>query len=290
MYERDARLRARYADHTAGNGPRALLATPSGRVICGDEAASWIGAERLAVPPGGGALTLPSGVRAVAEAVGHEEAFVVRAVDPRPAAPRRPLLKLTLLRRDPPRVELDGRPLRLSRRRIEILTLLCARPEGMTSEELAADLYGDDGRPSAARVQVFRLRKLLGPWLDAAPYRLTMDVESDVARVSRLLDRGAVREAAECYEGPLLPHSEAPGVVRERDALEGWVHQAVMTADDAEALWAWTQSSSGQDDLTAWKRLLANLDYQDPRRSLAASRVGALRAAYAVAGPRSVGN
>jgi hypothetical protein len=32
-----------------------------------------------------------------------------------------------------------------------------------------------------------------------------MDVESDVARVSALLDRGAVREAAECYEGPCSP-------------------------------------------------------------------------------------
>ncbi|MCU1677385.1 MAG: diguanylate cyclase, partial [Frankiales bacterium] len=194
-----------------------------------------------------------------------------------------------LLRRDQPRVELDGRPLQLSRTRTEILALLSARPAGMTSEELAADLYGDDGRPSAVRVQVFRLRKLLGPWIDTAPYRLSMDVESDVEHVRGLLERGAVREAAERYEGPLLPHSEAPGVVRERDALEGWLRQAVMTADDAEALWAWVDSSSGRDDLAAWKRLLANLDYRDPRRSLAASRVFALRAVYSVAGPSPVG-
>jgi hypothetical protein len=155
----------------------------------------------------------------------------------------------------------------------------------MSTEQLAADLYGDAGRPSAVRLQVFRLRKLLGPWIDAAPYRLAMDVESDVARVSGLLDRGAVREAAECYQGPLLPDSEAPGIVRDRDALEAWLRQAVMTADDAEAVWAWTQSSSGRDDLAAWKRLLAGLDYRDPRRSLAASRVASLRAAYDPAGP-----
>jgi hypothetical protein len=288
MRERDARLRERYADRIAAAGSRASLVTRSGRVISGDEAESWIGAERVVVPPGGGELTLPSQVRAFAEPLDQEEAFVVRADRPQ-AAPRRPLLKLTLLRRSGLRVELDGRPLQLSRIRTEILALLAARPAGMTSQELAADLYGDDGRPSAVRVQVFRLRKLLGPWIDTAPYRLSIDVESDVAQVCGLLERGAVREAAERYEGPLLPLSEAPGVVRERDALECWLRQAVMTSDDVEALWAWGHSSSGRDDLAAWKRLLANLDYGDPRRSLAASRVGALRAEHGVAGPPSLG-
>jgi hypothetical protein len=287
MGERDARLRERYEDRIAAGGSRASLVAPSGRVISGDDAVSWIGADRVAVPPGGGELILPSGVTAVADPVGDEEAFVVRAGLRRPVALRPPLLKLTLLRRGQPRIALDGRPLQLSRIPTEILALLSARPAGLTSEELAADLYGDDGRPSAARVQVFRLRKLIGPWIDAAPYRLSIDVVSDVADVRGLLERGAVREAAERYEGPPLPHSEAPGIIRDREALERWLRHAVMTSDDAEALWAWVHSSSGCDDLAAWKRLLANLDYADPRRSLAASRVGALRAAHGVAGHSS---
>jgi hypothetical protein len=282
MGERDARLRARYENRIGGS--RASLVTPSGRVIAGDDALTWIGAERLELPPGGGELILPSGVPAFAEPVGHEEAFVVRAADRRPAATTRPLLKLTLLHGDQPRVELNGHPLQLSRTRTEILALLSLRPAGMTSEELAADLYGDDGQPGAVRVQLFRLRKLLGRWIETAPYRLSMDVESDVAHVYGLLQRGAFREAAERYESPLLPHSEAPGVIRERDALEGWLRQAVMTADDSEALWAWARSPSGRDDLAAWKRLLANLDYGDPRRSLAASRICSLRAVYGVPG------
>jgi hypothetical protein len=74
-------------------------------------------------------------------------------------------------------------------------------------------------------------------------------------------------------------------VVREREALEAWLRQAVMTSDDAETLWAWALSTSGCDDLAAWKRLLANLDYRDPRRSLAASRVCSLRAVYGTPGP-----
>ena len=127
-----------------------------------------------------------------------------------------------------------------------------------------------------------RLRKLLGPWIDTDPYRLSVDAQSDVRRVRGLLDRGAVREAAEHYAGPLLPHSEAPGVARERDGLEAWLRQAVMTADDDDALWAWVQSPSGEDDALAWQRLLVRLDYTDPRRSLAAARTAAIRSALAV--------
>jgi hypothetical protein len=94
-----------------------------------------------------------------------------------------------------------------------------------------------------------------------------------------------VPEAAEHYTGLLLPHSEAPGVVRERDALDAWVRQAVVTSDDERALWAWVQSPSGQDDALAWRRLLAELDYADPRRSLAAAQVATLRAAVATGDP-----
>jgi hypothetical protein len=283
MQEHDAWLRARYEDRVVAGGPQALLVTPTGRVISGHDAVGWIGAERVVVPRGGGELTLPSGLHAFAEPVGHDDAFVVRAADGAAAAPRRPVLELTLLRPDRPLVTLDGRPLQLSRCRTEILALLAARPGGMTAEELAAELYGDDGRPGAVWAQIHHLRKLLGPWIETAPYRLSLDVETDVARVWGALERGAVREAAAGYEGPLLPRSEAPGIVRQRDALEAWLRQAVMTADDAEALWAWAQSSSGGDDLAAWKRLLASLDYSDPRRSLAASRVGALRVTYGAA-------
>jgi hypothetical protein len=112
-----------------------------------------------------------------------------------------------------------------------------------------------------------------------------IDVESDIAGIRGLLRRRAIREAAARYEGPLLPHSEAPGIVRERDALEAWLRQAVMTAGDEEALWEWVQCPSGLDDLPAWKRLLVGLDFHDPRRSLAAARVGSLRAQYRTSSP-----
>jgi hypothetical protein len=280
MHERDDRLRARYQERIAAvSDPRALV-TPSGRVLA-DRPDGWLRGERLDLPAGGGEVVLGSGTRAFAEAVGHEEAFVVRAAAARGAARRRPLLKLSLLGRDRADAELGGRPIQLSRRHSEVLALLSIRPGGMTSEELAADLYGDPGTSSTTRVEVHRLRKLMGDWIDTEPYRLSRDVESDVARVKGLLDRGAVREAVELYDGPLLPHSEAPGVVRERDSLEAWLRQAVMTADDTDSLWAWVQSTSGRDDQGAWKRVLAQLPFHDPRRSLAATEVRRLREAYA---------
>ena len=98
-------------------------------------------------------------------------------------------------------------------------------------------------------------------------------------RIEGLLAAGSVREAAEAYPGPLLPNSEAPGVTRERERLDAWLRQAVMTAEDTEALWAWVHSRTGADDLGAWKRLLSQLEFRDPRRPLCAAQVGELRRA-----------
>lgn len=114
------------------------------------------------------------------------------------------------------------------------------------------------------------------------PYRLCTGFESDVRQIDALLRRGAVAEATVRYAGALLPHSEAPGVVRAREALDGWMRSAVVSSDDREALWAWVEGPCGEDDLEAWKRLLSRLEYRDPRRSLAVARVRRLRKAYSV--------
>ena len=170
-------------------------------------------------------------------------------------------------------------PQELRPRLAEILAVLCAAPHGLSAEALCAELHGDGGSVSSVRVEVSRLRKLIGPWVGTDVYRLTCDVESDVRRVEGLLAAGQVRAAAEAYTGPLLPASDAPGVVREREHLDDWLRQAVMTAEDPDALWAWVHSPSGEDDLGAWKRLLVQLEFRDPRRPLAAARVGELRRA-----------
>ena len=184
----------------------------------------------------------------------------------------RPLLKLRFLGRDRALLDIGERPTELRPRLAEILALLCAHPNGMSADALCADLHGDGGSVSSVRVEVSRLRKLLGPWIDTDRYRLTCDVETDVRRIEGLLAGGAVRDAAESYPGPLLPSSEAPGIVRERERLDLWLRQAVMTAEDADALWAWVHTPTGADDLGAWKRLLTQLEFRDPRRPLCVAR------------------
>ena len=279
LQERDARLRARYGDAVARDPATRALVAPSGRPIT-RLPAGWRATGRLAIPPGGGELELPSGAHAVAEPAGPAlDAFLVRTLDPRARGAARPLLKLALLGRDRAVLEIDGRREELRPRLAEILALLCASPHGMSAEKLCSDLYGDGGSVSTVRVEVSRLRKMIGPWIDTDRYRLTCDVETDARRIEGLLTAGDVREAAERYTGPVLPGSRAPGVEREREHLDAWVRHAVMTADDADALWAWVHSPSGEDDLGAWKRLLARVPYRDPRHSLCAARVTELRAA-----------
>jgi hypothetical protein len=277
IQEHDQRLRARYGDKVAAAPGTRALVTPNGRPIT-DVPPSWGATGRLTIPPGGGRLTLPSGELANAEPVGPaEELFLVSAAVARTRSHARPLARLQLLGRERAVLEVDGGAVELRPRLAEILALLCAHPEGMSAGALCADLHGDEGSPGSVRVEVSRLRKLLGPWIDTDRYRLTCDVETDVRRVEGMLRTGAVREAAEAYPGPMLPGSEAPGIVDAREQLEAWLRQAVMTGGDADALWAWVNCSSGRDDLGAWKRLLSQLAFHDPRRSLCAARVGELR-------------
>jgi len=281
LQERDARIRARYGDLVALAPDARALVAATGRPLTAVPRA-WRVADRLAIPNGGGELRLPSGACAFAEPVGPgAEAFVVRTLDRPASAAGRPLCRLAVLGRERALLDIDGRRVELRRRLAEILLLLSQAPHGLSAEALCADLHGDGGSPSSVRVEVSRLRKLLGPWIDTERYRLTCDVETDAQRVERLLTAGAVREAAEAYAGPLLPESDAPGIVAAREHLDGWLRQAVMTADDPEALWAWVCTDSGRDDLGAWKRLLPALEFRDPRRSLAAARVGELRRALA---------
>ena len=170
---------------------------------------------RLAIPPGGGALTLPSGALAIAEPVGPA-ARGVRRARARAAAPARPRAPAASARRCSAATARCSRSTaaatELRPRLAEILALLCAHPDGLSAEALCADLHGDGGSPSSVRVEVSRLRKLLGPWIDTERYRLTCDVETDVAaRRGPARAPGAVREAAEAYAGPLLPGLRGAG-------------------------------------------------------------------------------
>jgi hypothetical protein len=276
QHERDAVLCRRHVDRVVSSpASRRALVAPDGRVLL-SEPRAWAPAS-IEVPAGGGDVRLPGDVPAVAEPLGPDGAFLLHTDERRPPPPA-PALTLTTLGRDRGLVRLAQRRLELRHRHTEILVLLAGRREGMSAEELALALYGEEGRPSTVRTEVCRLREQLGPGIETAPYRFTIQVDADFLDVQRRLRAGAALEAAQRYHAPLLPHSDAPGIVALRDELDGWMRRAVLGADDAETLWAWLQSASGQDDLAAWKRFLTAVDFRDPRRALAASRVAALRA------------
>lgn len=275
MHERDDRLRARHGALLGPSSAGAALVSATGRVLL-DPARHWSVAAVASIPVGGGVIVLPSGIEAIAEPIEEDDVYLVR---PRRALsqPVRPRIELKVLGDHPPQVRVNGTPLRLRPRHVEMLTLLALHRGRLSAAVMCAELYGDDGHPASIRVEMSRLRRLLPDALEAGGYHLTCDVETDVKHVRALLRRGAVSEAAAAYPGPLLPDSVAPGIERAREELESWLRQAVVTSEDIDALWSWVRSPSGEDDLLSWRRLLAALEYTDSRRSLAAARTAQLR-------------
>ena len=133
------RLHARYGSRVSPD--RSALITPTGRAI-GSVPKGWGLAGRLAIPPGGGSLVLPSGVPAVAEPVSPTlEAFVVHAVESRRQSGgsggrqrpgsvtnvARPLAKLAFLGRDRAHLELGEKGIELRPRLAEILGIEASR-------------------------------------------------------------------------------------------------------------------------------------------------------------------
>lgn len=273
--ERDAVLQARHLERfVRSSAAQSALVGPDGRVLL-SQPPGWAPGV-VEVPAGGGELSLGGEVRVIAESLGPDGSFLVRS-EAAHAGPPLPALRLLTLGRDRGLVCVGSREVRFSQRHSEILVLLSCHRLGLTAEELALALYGEAGKPQTARIEVFRLRKLLGPGIETEPYRLTLRVESDFLTVQQDLRAGHPRDAAQHYSTPLLPRSQATGIVELREELDRWVRRAVMTCDDREALWAWLQSASGQDDLPAWKRFLSDLPFEDPRRALAAGRLVQLR-------------
>lgn len=276
MHEQDARVRRRHGGLLDGGEALRALVSPSGRVMVSTDEGRLGG--RMRLPTGGGELLLPSGEPAVAEPLSDGAGYLVTRVDAgRVARPSR--LALRLLGDGPPAVTAGDAVIALRPRQADLLALLASHPRGISADALSTELYGERGRASSVRVEISRLRKALGPCIGTDHYRLLWPVRSDVAEVQQLLQDGRIGEALKAYPGPLLPASEAPGIRRARDELEGWLRTAVLASEDAELLWRWATSPSGEDDLLTWTRVLAALDFEDPRRSRAAAHVMQLRAA-----------
>jgi hypothetical protein len=172
-----------------------------------------------------------------------------------------------------PKVVLDGREVPISLRHAEILAALTLQGR-LTAGQLALRLYGERGNPTTVRAELHRLRAQLGPdVLATRPYRLTADVETDFLAVRAALKAGDVPLAASRYRGSLLRRSEAPVVLAERDDLATGVRKAVLQRGDANALWTFTQTDSGEHDVEALEQLVKLLPPDDVRLAIATARL-----------------
>ncbi|GAB2474757.1 sigma-54-dependent transcriptional regulator family protein [Jatrophihabitans fulvus] len=174
-------------------------------------------------------------------------------------------------------IERGGRSVRLSPRHSEIVVILSGAPAGMSGDELAVQIYRDDVRTSTMRAELTRLRSLLGGDLLASrPYRLGGELVCDWVTVQRELDAGRPGAALRHYKGPLLPHSDAPGVVEHRDRLERQLRNAVLASGEIDLMAAWTRSRWGADDRDVWQRQLELAPDDSPLRTVAATEVARL--------------
>ncbi len=189
-----------------------------------------------------------------------------RGTAPRPRA-RPDVLRLEVLGRSTALLQHGGRRQTLGLRHSEILLLLSERPCGLTGAELAVALSEREQSEVTVRAEISRLRTVLPPGaLSSRPYALRADVVSDVGTVRRALVERRLGAAVRAYAGPVLPASEAPGVVDLRTDLTLALRDRLLAADDLEALLAWAESPAGRDDAEAWavvaRRLPAGSDHR----------------------------
>lgn len=167
--------------------------------------------------------------------------------------------------------------LRVSPRHSEILLLLASAPRGLSGDELAVLLYEDDGATSTLRAELNRLRGLLGEeMLASRPYRLTPRITGDWLAVEAQLAAGDVRSAMRTYQGPLLPRSTAPGVVRIRESLEASMRHALLRSRQADLMSAWTRSAWGRDDYEMWQAQRAVVGERSPLVALIDGQIARL--------------
>ncbi|WP_432893570.1 GAF domain-containing protein [Kribbella sp. CA-245084] len=190
-------------------------------------------------------------------------------------------IRISALGRPDAEIRVDDRDLRLSRRHSDIVVLLAEHPEGLTAEELSDALYGEADHRSSLRGEMTRLRALLGAdVLDSRPYRFRRDIAADWLETADDLDSHLLSSALRRYAGPLLPQSDAPGVVASRNRLENRMRADVLRTHDVDLVVAWTRSYAGVNDLSAWEHQLTLLSPTSPLWPSTQSEVRRLRADY----------
>ncbi|MBV9650908.1 MAG: GAF domain-containing protein, partial [Pseudonocardiales bacterium] len=226
----DERLRATYLPQLTQLGSEfGALLTPTGRVLAAQPDDRW--PERIDVASK--QVELADGSPALVEPL--PQGYLLRP--PRPAR-RRSRLHLRLLAGNHPTAHLNERPVALTTRRAELLALLALHPEGLTAEELALHIYGEDGNPTTVRAEIHRLRDRVGGVVGVKPYRLRAEIDLDLHTVRAALHSGRLDTALRLCRGELLPQSESPTLRAEWDELLVTLRHAVLHQGEIGPLWS----------------------------------------------------
>jgi GAF domain len=266
----DERLRVQNMPHLASlRGEAGALVTASGRIVAGEPYGMW--PERVTLPAGVDRLLLGDGREVVVEQLA--EGYLLRAPQRSAAAAPLSALSLRFTGDAAPTALLDGRSVPLTLRPAELLTALALHPDGLTAEQLALLLYGEEGNPTTVRGEVLRLRGLIGAQvLRTRPYRLAATVDADFQAARRAIRAHRPADALRACAGPLLPRSDAPAIRELRADLEAGLRSVMLESDDVDLLAEFAGHPLGRDDLEVHDRLLALLPPSDPRRAQIARR------------------
>ncbi|MFI7586112.1 GAF domain-containing protein [Spongisporangium articulatum] len=169
---------------------------------------------------------------------------------------------------------LGAQEFRLSRRHAELVWLLAGAPQGLTAQELDALLHDDGEHLVTVRVEINRLRRVLGDQvLQSRPYRLAVGVSTDLDDVRALLNSDRLLDAVSAYAGRPLAGSEAPGVRARTEEFVAELRHAVLDSRSAPVLERWTANAEGHDDAQAWAALAEALPLGSARRAMAQAHV-----------------
>lgn len=172
---------------------------------------------------------------------------------------------------DRPTAELDGgAPLALTLRRAEVLAMLASRSGGWSADELAYELYGEDGAAASVRTEMHRIRRLLGNVVEPNPYRFSagVRVETDASRVAAHLRAGRVAEALAAYPAKLLTRSANFAIELMRDELNEAVGASVRASGEADLILRWCSTDMGAVDSSAAAVAERVIGAGDPRAQL----------------------
>ncbi|MFJ5954606.1 GAF domain-containing protein [Paenarthrobacter sp. NPDC092416] len=179
---------------------------------------------------------------------------------------------LQLLGRDQALLSIDGRTVSLSARHSEILAILGIHPEGLTADDLCAQLYPGEGSAVTLRAEMVRLRKVVqelspGAVPESRPYRLPVELLPDSGQVLSCLQRGAHRIALEIYKGAVLPKSEAPGVVQLRERVSHLLREALLSDGSVDSLLKYAELPEAKYDVDLRLAVLKLLPPRSPKRA-----------------------